>query len=142
VRKLRVSLPHLWRASIAEKFRNGQLCAWTRTNKTHCGPGLAAVNKWLSAPKLSTQPARAAFNPAHKVNIDLTSALPTTHWMKRRAREEKFLYAAVHRGWAAARPIAALTDSDTLFEQQSNIAQAPQRLRLSQPPAPGFALSW
>jgi hypothetical protein len=43
---------------------------------------------------------------------------------------------------AAASPITALTDSDTLFEQLSNILQAPQRLRLSQPPAPGFALSW
>jgi len=43
---------------------------------------------------------------------------------------------------AAASPITALRDSDTLFEQLSNSPLAPQRLRLSQPPAPGFALSW
>ncbi len=43
---------------------------------------------------------------------------------------------------AAASPITALRDSDTLFEQLSNSPLVPQRLRLSQPPAPGFALSW
>ena len=37
--------------------------------KTRCGPATSEVNKQLSASKLCTQPARAAFNPAHMVNI-------------------------------------------------------------------------
>ncbi len=43
--------------------------------KTRCRPATSRVNKPLSAPKPRTQPARAAFNPAHMVNIDLSSAL-------------------------------------------------------------------
>jgi len=39
--------------------------------KTRCRPATSAVNKSLSAPKLCTQPERAAFKPAHIVNIDL-----------------------------------------------------------------------
>jgi hypothetical protein len=43
--------------------------------RTRWGRTTSEVNKQLSAPKLCTQPARAAFNPAHTVNIDLRSAL-------------------------------------------------------------------
>jgi hypothetical protein len=38
-------------------------------------PAISEVNKQLTASNLCTQPARAAFNPAHTVNIDLTAAL-------------------------------------------------------------------
>ena len=41
--------------------------------KTRCRPATSAVNKQLTAPKLCTQPARAAFNPAPMVNIRLAT---------------------------------------------------------------------
>ena len=59
--------------------------------KTRCRPATSAVNKQLTAPKLCTQPARAAFNPAHTVNIDLTSALsfwPARRDCRRRQQDE------------------------------------------------------
>ncbi len=39
--------------------------------KTRYRPATSEVNKQLTASKLCTQPARAAFNPAHTVNIEL-----------------------------------------------------------------------
>ena len=51
--------------------------------KTRYRPATSEVNKQLTASKLCTQPARAAFNPAHTVNIDLRaswSSVPTHHY--------------------------------------------------------------
>ena len=59
--------------------------------KTRYRPATSAVNKQLTASKLCTQPARAAFNPAHTVNIDLTSALsfwPARRDCRRRQQDE------------------------------------------------------
>jgi hypothetical protein len=59
--------------------------------KTRYRPATSAVNKQLTASKLCTQPARAAFNPAHTVNIDLTAALsfwPARRDCRRRQQDE------------------------------------------------------
>jgi len=59
--------------------------------KTRYRPATSEVNKQLTASKLCTQPARAAFNPAHTVNIDLTSALsfwPARRDCRRRQQDE------------------------------------------------------
>jgi len=54
--------------------------------KSRCRPATSRVNERLSVPKLCTQPARAAFNPAHAVNIDLRPCLRVRSHSHRRVR--------------------------------------------------------
>ena len=66
------SSPRVWRRSGSIMTNYARALSPT---KTRYRPATSEVNKQLTASKLCTQPARAAFNPAHTVNIDLTSAL-------------------------------------------------------------------
>ena len=62
------------RAHIAEPAaakHNGCYAPGRLPTKKRCGPRTSEVNKRSSAPKSCPQPARAAFNPAHMVNIVL-----------------------------------------------------------------------
>ena len=74
--------PQLPKNSIMANYARGR-----SPTKTRYRPATSAVNKQLTASKLCIQPGRAAFNPAHTVNIDLTvcikflarsEGLPTT----------------------------------------------------------------
>jgi hypothetical protein len=55
--------------------------------KTRCRPATSAVNKQLTAPRLYTQPERAAFKPADVGNIELREYISrwnSSSWGKRR----------------------------------------------------------
>ncbi len=52
--------------SVMDNYARGR-----SPTKTRYRPATSEVNKQLTASKLCTQPARAAFNPAHTVNIEL-----------------------------------------------------------------------
>src|SRR5208282_5634691 len=63
--------------------------------KTRCSPATSEVNKRLSAPKLCTQPARAAFNPAPTVNTRLATRIEFGSTHQARFRSPNSSYAIV-----------------------------------------------
>ena len=87
--------------SIMANYAHGRSPA-----KSRCGPATSEVNKWLSAPKLCTQPVRAAFNPA-QVNIDWRRALSSV----------------LRTGCVCGRPINAIVTPETCAASWSWPAQ-------------------